>query len=228
MSLAECQLVGGAFFDHLQEMRADEAGAVLRAVSEVPSPATALQNAKRFRRVHCQRVERAMSSAGQALDSALGRDLGEAVTVDLDATQVTVYGRKKEGAARCRTGADGDAPDLAFWAQRGRTLCGLVGGNRERLTGASTRRSPHARSRCCPAAWEGHDADRLRLLRDRTAGAPAQGAHTLHGVRAAHPGDVEHARADPRERLDGRLEMPGAQVAETTYRPGGWNTSRCG
>ena len=32
MSLAECQLVGGAFFDHLADLRADEAGAVLRAV----------------------------------------------------------------------------------------------------------------------------------------------------------------------------------------------------
>ena len=35
-----------------------------------------------------------MSTAGQALDRALGRDLGEPVTVDLDATQVTVYGRE--------------------------------------------------------------------------------------------------------------------------------------
>ena len=51
-----------------------------------------------------------MSSAGEALDRALGRDLGEAVTVDLDATQITVYGRKKEGAARCRTGQMSYAP----------------------------------------------------------------------------------------------------------------------
>ena len=64
MSLAECQLVGGAFFDHLADQRADQAGAMLRAVSEVPAPATALQQAKRFRRVHCQRIERAMSTAG--------------------------------------------------------------------------------------------------------------------------------------------------------------------
>jgi hypothetical protein len=105
VSLAKCQLVGGAFFDHLEDQRADTAGAGLRAVPEVPSPPAALQNAKRVRRVHCQRVERAMAAAGERLDRALGRDPAESVTVALDATQITVYGRAKEGAARCRIGS---------------------------------------------------------------------------------------------------------------------------
>ncbi len=50
---------------------------------------------------------------------------------------LTVYGRKKEGAARCRTGGQMSyAPHIAFWAQRGRALCAeLVGGNQERLSG---------------------------------------------------------------------------------------------
>lgn len=141
VSLAECQLVGGAFFDHLQDQRADSAAAALRAVAEVPSAPAALQNAKRFRRVHCQRVERAMAQAAQRLDLALERDPGEPVTVDLDATQIPVYGRGKEGAARCRTGQLSYAPHLAFWAERGRALCAeLVGGNQERLTGAECAR----------------------------------------------------------------------------------------
>ncbi len=42
MSLAECQLVGGAFFDHLREQRADQAGAQLRAVAGVPKLATVI------------------------------------------------------------------------------------------------------------------------------------------------------------------------------------------
>jgi len=74
VSLAECQLTGGAFFDHLEDQRADSAGAQLRAVPEVPSAPAALQNAKRFRRVHCQRVERAMATAGERLDLALVRE----------------------------------------------------------------------------------------------------------------------------------------------------------
>src|SRR5215210_6168136 len=48
VSLAECQLVGGSFFDHVEDVRADRAGARLRAVAGTPSAATALQNAKRF------------------------------------------------------------------------------------------------------------------------------------------------------------------------------------
>src|SRR5512144_1365866 len=110
VSLAECQLVGGSFFDHIEDVRADAAGAELRAVAATPSAAAALQNAKRFRRCHVQRVERAIARAGERLDCALGRDHAEAVTIDLDATQVTVYGQRKQGAARSRHGCMSYAP----------------------------------------------------------------------------------------------------------------------
>jgi Transposase DDE domain group 1 len=137
VSLAECQLVGGAFFDDLEDLRADSAGAALRAVAATPSAPAALQVAKRFGRVHCQRAERAMSRAGQRLDRTLGHKADKPATIDLDATQITVYGRAKDGAARCRTGQLSYAPHIAFWAQRGRALTGeLVGGNQERLSGA--------------------------------------------------------------------------------------------
>jgi hypothetical protein len=203
MALAECQLVGGAFFDHLADQRADTAGAVLRAVSEVPSPAAALQNAKRFRRVHCQRIERAMAAAGQRLDRQLGRDPGEAVTVDLDATKIVVYGRRKEGAARCRTGEMSYAPHLAFWAERGRALTGeLVPGNQEHLERQGVREDRLARAvTVARRSRPGHDADRLRLLRDRAATPPPSGEDTLHRVGATQHGDVEGAGPDPRERL---------------------------
>jgi hypothetical protein len=137
VALAECQLVGGSFFDHVEDVRADQAGAGLRAVAGTPSAPAALQNAKRFRRCHVQRVERASARAGERLDRALGRDPGEAVTIDLDATQVPVYGQRKQGAARSRHGTMSYAPHIATWAQRGRALTSeLVGGNREKLSGA--------------------------------------------------------------------------------------------
>ncbi len=224
MSLAECQLVGGAFFEHLGELRADEAGAVLRAVAEVPSPATALQLAKRFRRVHCQRVERAMSTAGQALDRALGRDVGEAVTVDLDATQITVYGRKKHGAARCRTGQMSYAPHLAFWAQRGRALCAeLVGGNQERLTGGEYARIASRALALLPA---GHGQVTMRI---DSAYYAIELLERLREERTRFTVSVPRSQAMwaaleriPESAWEDALEMPGAQVAETTYRPGGW------
>jgi hypothetical protein len=224
VSLAECQLVGGAFFDHLEDQRADTAGAVLRAVADVPSAPAALQNAKRFRRVHCQRVERAIASGGERLDSALGRDQGEPVTVDLDATQITVYGRSKEGAARCRTGEMSYAPHLAFWSQRGRALTGeLVGGNQERLAG---RECAKLASRAIGLLPSGHGPvtfrvdsayyaiellERLRRERARfTVSLPRSPAMwtALHRI-------AENAWQDA-------LDMQGAQIAETVYRPGGW------
>jgi Transposase DDE domain group 1 len=141
VALSECQLIGGEFFADLEEVRADQAGSGLRTVGQTPSAPTALQRAKDFRRVHCQRVERACARVGEHLDRALGRELTEPVTIDLDATVIEVYGARKQGAARNRVGQLSYAPHVAFWAQRGRALTSeLVGGNREKLTGAECAR----------------------------------------------------------------------------------------
>jgi hypothetical protein len=224
VSLAECQLVGGAFFGHLEDLRADTAGAALRAVGDVPSAPAALQVSKRFRRVHCQRVERAMSRAGQRLDRVLGRAAGEPVTIDLDATQITVYGRGKDGAARCRTGQLSYAPHIAFWAQRGRALTAeLVGGNQERLSGGDCATIATRAIGMLPpehgpvdmridSAYYAVDLlHRLRKEQSRfTVSVPRSKA--MWKTLAEIP---DHAWVDA-------LDMAGAQVAETTYTPGGW------
>lgn len=72
VSLAECQLVGGECFSDVEELRADRAGASLRAVANAPSAATALQLAKRFRRSHVQAAERATARAGNASTARWG------------------------------------------------------------------------------------------------------------------------------------------------------------
>jgi hypothetical protein len=224
VSLAECQLVGGAFFDHLQDQRADTAGAALRAVREVPSAPAALQQSKRFRRVHCQRIERAMAAAGARLDRALGRELGEPVTIDLDATRITVYGREKDGAARCRTGQLSYAPHIAFWAERGRALTAeLVGGNQERLggnecAGIASRAigllpDEHGplTMRIDSAYYAVELLERLRKQQSRfTVSVPRNEAMWKALAQIPESAWVQ------------ALDMPGAEVAETTYRPGGW------
>jgi hypothetical protein len=224
ISLAECQLVGGAFFDHLADQRADTAGAGLRAVPDIPSPPAALQNAKRFRRVHCQRVERAMSDAGQRLDGMLGRKPGEPVTVDLDATQITVYGRCKEGAARCRAGQLSYAPHVAFWAERGRALTAeLVGGNQERLSGKQCGRIA---SRAIALLPTGHGPVTMRIdsayyaieLLNRLR---KEKTHFTVSVPRNQAMWAALGRINERAWIDA-LDMPGAQLAEITYRPGGW------
>jgi hypothetical protein len=110
VAISECQLVGGEFFADLEEVRAHEAGSGLRTVGQTPSAPTALQRAKDFRRVHCQRVERACARVGEHLDRALRRDPAEPVTIDLDATVIEVYGARKQGAARNRLGQLSYAP----------------------------------------------------------------------------------------------------------------------
>lgn len=93
--IAEAQLAGAECFADTEDIRADKAGAPLRAVADVPSSSTVLQVAKRFRRSHLQRAERAAARAAAKLDEALGRDLTEDVTVDLDASGVEVFGAAK-------------------------------------------------------------------------------------------------------------------------------------
>ncbi len=222
--IAESQLAGAECFSDLEEIRADDAGAPLRAVADVPSPSTALQVAKRFRRSHLQRAERAAARAAEKLDAALGREAGEDVTVDLDASGVEVCGAAKQGAARNRDGQLSYAPYLATWAERGRALCSeLYPGNRQMLGGAESARIARRAIDLLP---EGHgkvsfrvdsgfySVKLLRALRSRgaafTVSAPRSSAMWAALERIPEP---EWAPA---------TEMRGAEVAETTYSPEGW------
>jgi hypothetical protein len=224
VALSECQLVGGEFFSDVEEVRADEAGRGLRTVAATSSAPTALQCAKDFRRVHCQRVERACARVGQHLDRALGRDPTEPVTLDLDATVIEVYGARKQGAARNRLGQLSYAPHVAFWAQRGRALTSeLVAGNREKLTGSECARIATRAQSLLPAAhgpvtfridsayYQLELLERLRRERARfTVSVPRNQA-----MWKALAAISEDAWQDA-------LDMPGAQVAEITYTPADW------
>jgi len=225
-AVAECQLAGGECFSDLEEVRADAAGACLRIVGATPSAPAALQRAKDFRRVHCQRVERALAAAGGELDRWLGRDPAlELATVDLDATQIEVYGRYKQGAARDRLGKLSYAPHVAFWAQRGRALTGeLVAGNREKLSGVECARIARRAISLLPAE---HGPLCFRI---DSAYYQIELLDSLRAERACFTVSVPRNQAmwGALERIgedawQDALDMPGAQVAETTYTPKGWN-----
>lgn len=133
--LAECQIAGADCFDDIEDVRADRAGAALRAVADTPSAPTARQLAKRFRRSHIRAIERAQARVAERLDREAGRDGGEDVTFDLDATDTEVYGHAKQGAARGHGGGLGYCSYVVTWAQRGRALTSeLVGANRARIS----------------------------------------------------------------------------------------------
>jgi hypothetical protein len=226
VALAESQLTGGECFANIERVRQDQAGVGLRA-ARTPSAPAALQRAKDFRRVHCQRVERAMARCGEHLDRALGRDLSEPVTIDLDATNVEVYGIK-DGAARNRQGQLGYAPHIAFWAQRGRALTAeLVGGNQERLAAGDCARIAKRALGLLPA---GHGPVSFRVDSAYYAIAllmafRAWKAHFTVSVPRTEAMWKTLAEI-PADAWQPAEEMDGAEVAETTYKPDGWKHER--
>jgi DDE family transposase len=224
VSLAESQLIGGDCFDDIEVLRADRAAAALRAVADVPSAPCARQLAARLQRCQIQAAERALARAGQALDREVGRDPGEEATIDLDATRITVYGPGKQGAKRTRTGELAYAPHIAFWSQRGRALTGeLVGGNQEKLAGPAVATIARRAIRLLPADHGPVDfridsayyqlklLEALRKAKSRfTVSVPRNQA--MWRIAASI---LEDAWSDA-------TDMPGAQIAETTYKPEGW------
>jgi len=231
LALAECQLAGGSFFRDLQEVRADEAGAPLRIVAPAPSPPAALQRAKDFRRVHCQRIERALADAGHELDRRLGRDRSlEPATIDLDATQIEVYGRHKQGAARNRQGQMSYAPHVAFCARTGRALTTeLVSGAREKLTGAECARIVRRAISLLPTSNDPLQRRGPVCCRIDSAYYQLELLDALRAERACFTVSVPRNTAMwkalaeiDEDAWQDALEMPGAQVAETTYTPHGW------
>ncbi|MGE5636787.1 MAG: IS1380 family transposase [Nocardioidaceae bacterium] len=224
VSLAECQLVGGQCFSDVEDLRADRAGAALRAVAAAPSAATARQLAKRFRRSHIRAAERALQRAGQALDRALQRDPTEPVTIDLDATGIEVFGRRKDGARRSRHGCVSYAPHVAFWAERGRPLTSeLVPGNKEKLSG---KESAAIARRALSLLQDGHGEPTFRV---DSAYYALELLRELRRQQARFSVSLPRSTAMWRalERIDdadwqAATEMDGAQVAETSYTPDGW------
>jgi hypothetical protein len=224
VSLAESQLIGGDCFDDIEVPRADRAGAPLRAVADVPSAPCARQLAARLKGCQIQAAERALARAGQALDREVGRDRGEAATIDLDATRITVYGPGKQGARRTRTGELAYAPHIATWAQRGRALTGeLVGGNQERLSGARGATIARRAIRLLPTDHGPLDfridsayyqLELLLALRKAKARFSVSVARNqaMWRIAAGIPEDAWSEATD----------MPAAQITETTYKPSGW------
>jgi hypothetical protein len=225
LALAESQLVGGECFDDIEELRADRAGARLRGSLVVPAAATARQLARRFRRCHIQAVERAIARVAGRLDRALGRDASEPATIDLDATQLEVHGRKG-GAARSRHGCLAYAPHIAFWAQRGRALTAeLVGGNREKLTAAASATIARRALRMLRCA--GHTGAVTFRVDSAYYAVGLLSALRKAGARFT----VSVPRSEKTWKLTAQtpdsawtdaIDLAGAQVAEIAYAPGDW------
>jgi hypothetical protein len=232
VGMAQSQLLGGDSLVALDRHRADAAGTHLSAVPGIPST-TAGSLARRFGADHLAGVE---SATAELLDRSyrlLPVDrrvwLDAKATLDLDSTDVEVYGSKKQGVAYNYAGQRAGRPHLATWAEAGVTTAAeLLAGNddvRPRAAGMLRRGLAGIPEQVRVAAAAN---DRLRVRADA-------GYFTADLAHAAIEGGCDFAIAAKRNTAMWRafasvpadawvdaVDMPGARVAAVDYAPAGW------
>jgi hypothetical protein len=227
VGLACAQLAGEDFLVGLDRYRADAAGQVLTPVPGLCST-TAAGLARRFTDSQWRAVETGIGEVHAAMLALLPAEraaaLCETVTIDLDTTDVEVYGRHKRGMAYNHQGQRCARPHVATWAETSAVLAAdLMAGNDDPR--------PHAAEmlgRALAALPAPVRAGRIRLRADA-------GYFAGELARAALLAQVEFAigarRIAPLWRiLDGvaetawtdAVDMSGAQVAVTAYCPDWW------
>jgi hypothetical protein len=230
VGLASAQLAEEEFLVGLDRQRADVAGQALAPVAGLAAT-TAAGLARRFTDGQWRAVETGIGdiattalSALAAVAPARGAALCESVTIDLDTTDVEVYGRRKRGVAYHHQGQRVGRPHLATWADTATVLAAdLMGGNDDPRAYA-----PELLRRALAVLPAPARCGRIRLRADAGyfAGQLARAA-LLAGIEFA----VGARRIAPLWRLlDGvresdwveAIDMPGAQVAVAAWCPDWW------
>jgi hypothetical protein len=227
VGMAGAQLAGEDFLVGLDRQRADAAGQLLAPVAGLSST-TAAGLAKRFTDGQWVAVETALGDVHTAmlemLPAGRAEALAQAVTIDLDATDVEVYGRHKRGVAYNYQGQRCGRPHVATWAETSTALAAdLLAGNEDPRAGA-----PELLYRALAALPAQARGGRVRLRADggyfagtlaRAALASkaefAIGAHRIAPLWRTLSGIAETDWVDA-------IDMPGAQVAVADYTPGWW------
>ncbi len=227
VGVACAQLAGEDFLVGLDRYRADAAGQVLAAVPGLAST-TAAGLARRFAEGQWRAVETGIGDVHAALLALLPEQqaarLCATVTIDLDTTDVEVYGRRKRGVAFNHQGQRVGRPHVAGWAETATVLAAdLMAGNDDPRPHA-----PELLGRALAALPARARAGRIRLRADA-------GYFAGELARAALFAEVEFAigarRIAPLWRiLDGvaetdwtdAIDMPAAQVAVAEYCPDWW------
>ncbi len=227
--IAAAQLAGEDFLTGLDRQRADAAGQQLTPVPGLAST-TAAGLARRVTPAQWRAVESGLAAVtGRMLDllpaeraAALA---GGPVTIDLDTTDVEVYGRKKRGVAWNHQGQRVGRPHVAAWAETEMVLAADLadGSDDPRATAPDLLRRALA---ALPAAARASGRVGLRADAGYFAGQLARAAHEEKiafaiGAKRIAPlwrllaGIAEDAWHDA-------IEMDGAQVVVAEYCPDWW------
>jgi DDE family transposase len=230
VGLAAAQLAGEDFWVGLDRQRDDVAGQALAPVPGL-SGSTAAGLAGRLSPGQWRAVETGLGDvAAAALDTlariapARAAALAAGVTIDVDTTDVEVYGRGKQGVAFNHQGQRVGRPHVASWAETATVLAADLGDGHDdpRAT------APELLFRALAALPTQARQGRVRLRADAGyfAGSLARAA-LLAGVEYA----IGAKRIAPLWRiLDGldeqawtkAIDMPAAQVAVGAYTPDWW------
>jgi len=226
VGMAAAQLAGQDFLVGLDRVRGDATGQVL-----VPVPGLAASTACGLARRVCEEQWQAVETGIAAvhrrmldlLPTARREALCRAVTIDIDATDVEVYGRGKRGVAYNYQGQRCGRPDVASWAQTETVLAAdLLAGDqdpRSSVVGLLHR----ALASLPAAARAGEVAVRVDAgyFGDLARAAAAEDVRYAIGAKRIAPlwrllsGIDEDAWTDA-------IDMTGAQVTVADYQPADW------
>jgi len=233
VGLAQSQLLGGDALVALDRQRSDVAASELSAVPAIPAT-TAGALAGRFTADHFAGVAAANAQVIAQVHRLLGLErraqLAAAVTIDMDSTDVEVYGSRKQGVAYNYAGQRSGRPHLATWAEAGLTVAAdLLSGNDD------------VRPRAAAMLQRGLAGVPAPVL----TGLALSGAVPRMRADAGYfTGDLAHAsveagcdfaiaakrntamwrayRSTAADQWVDATGMPGAQVAAVDYAPAGW------
>jgi hypothetical protein len=228
VAVAQAQMCGAQFWTGLDRCRADTAGQALSAVV-TPASTTAVELAKRFGPAQLAGVEEGI---GEITCRVLGllRPARRAVlraggaTIDLDGTDVEVYGARKEGIAYSYKGARAGRPHVACWAEAGVvTAADLLAGDEDPRPGAG---SLIARSVATLRAAGVTARPKVRgdvgyFAKDIAWAAIEADCDFSLGV-TRNPAAWRAAAAIPDRAWRKAKRMKSAQVAVCDYAPAGW------
>ena len=227
--LAAAQLAGEDFLTGLDRQRADAAGQQITPVPGLAST-TAAGLARRVTPAQWQAVETGLAAVTGRMLALLPAERAAAladgpVTIDLDTTDVEVYGRKKRGVAYNHQGQRVGRPHVAAWAETEIVLAADLGDGtddpratapdllRRALAGLPRRARARAGWRCAPTPGTS-PAQLARAAHDEHIGF-AIGAKRIAPLWRLLAGIAEDDWHDA-------IEMDNAQVAVAEYCPDWW------
>ena len=233
IGLAQSQLLGGDALVALDRQRCDVAARELSAVPAIPAT-TAGSLARRFTPHHFAGVATAnaamIARAHRLLPVERRAKLEATVTIDMDSTDVEVYGSRKQGVAYNYAGQRSGRPHLATWAEAGLTVAAdlLVGNDdvRPRAAAMLQRALAGVPGPVLTKLSEAGSVPRLRADAGYFTGDLARAAVAAgcdFAIAAKRNTAMWRAYASiPADEWVDAIGMPGAQVAATDYAPTGW------